>query len=984
MTSSKVYTVLLLWMSAVVAPNGVHAIAGTVSTLQATTMVGRGATLVLNGTHFSTTNKVEVGGVACVFGEEDLDVSPCRLQSTRTEVCITSGAEFDYYGLFDPDGWIPCDFEPDCIMASDSSPCPDLGTVSMCQVHRCTHPDVGQCFGFDNAPNGMFCGGGLACHEGVCESARGDECATTLTCSLPSDHALGSGLHDVVLRDEFNATLYNLTGAFEVIPSIDISNLDPDPDGEFHTPTVIVCATNTSTSSPEGERLHLVFFFNGTRGIPNGSRCAVVPDLGARDDLLRAVLVEVSAYDPDSARVEEFPLDFSTTLTYGAAPTVLSAFPQGIPIFSPVDIVVSGQFFIDSPALTCFLAVNGAALAMPTTYVHSSAVICEITVSKAVDTALVAVVNHPAAAPTGLVSVSVIGECRTVRRNSTAIDGACKCDPGFYEAASGADCVPCADGFYQFAYGQQLCLPCPESQDTAGRVGSTSTDACVCRPGFYPTLDTSVDESASEFRCDPCPQGLLCDGGGSSRVQAGYWRAEDGTAPIACLPGSAGCRGGSYGDDVCAEGYEGPLCEVCAPKYAKIAGRCEKCGSELLNVFIVLVIVVMAGAACAVIVKSTAEDSTEGRRLSTISKIFVNFMQHLYYVGRLAAGWGPMSARLLSVASFSSISGEFFPINCSLSVNFYQAMALTMAMPPLISVVVYGGVRLGETFRVIREKTAARAVLIVLYMMHPAIALDVFSSLNCRAVEGTGTAYVRDNMAIDCGSGTYRTYAICAGIFCVVYIFGAPALFLRYFFSRKEAVQSEMAAGRGADRHTITSFFTVGFSIKCYYWEVVVMARKLAIVAAAAAFGAEMQLLWTITILGCMFAVTYTTRPFVLPEMNHAELGALGSLFVVCATAAHLRASSNDNRITGAADVLIFLVILIVSILAAGGFMVRLLIRDLWGLASTRLTRDRSSGVAMYSMPTARKGSVGSVDHTRGRADSQVFRSDTLDFVQQI
>ena len=73
--------------------------------------------------------------------------------------------------------------------------------------------------------------------------------------------------------------------------------------------------------------------------------------------------------------------------------------------------------------------------------------------------------------------------------------------------------------------------------------------------------------------CEECPDGASCPVDGASTqnklfIDAGYWRISADATQIHDCPFPNACVGGANfsreGDGYCAEGYEGPLCAVCA------------------------------------------------------------------------------------------------------------------------------------------------------------------------------------------------------------------------------------------------------------------------------------------------------------------------------------------------------------------------------------------------------------------------------------
>lgn len=93
-----------------------------------------------------------------------------------------------------------------------------------------------------------------------------------------------------------------------------------------------------------------------------------------------------------------------------------------------------------------------------------------------------------------------------------------------------------------------------------------------CKSGFY---SFNKDDEI----CFDCPEHSMCDTNGSFiNVLSGYWRSGYFSSNIYKCYINEAC----IGEDSCAEGYEGPLCNTCAISnsekfYKNSSNKCESC-----------------------------------------------------------------------------------------------------------------------------------------------------------------------------------------------------------------------------------------------------------------------------------------------------------------------------------------------------------------------------------------------------------------------
>ena len=133
-----------------------------------------------------------------------------------------------------------------------------------------------------------------------------------------------------------------------------------------------------------------------------------------------------------------------------------------------------------------------------------------------------------------------------------------------------------------------------------GRGEYYSDRVCVeCDLGSYSFMTSSDVEELKPSICKPCPEDAKWCKGDRIHLEDGYWRNHENSEDILKCPwGDRGCIGStSVGQDLCAVGYEGPLCAVCSDGYhfTRSTQSCEPCEnrSSWLDAYSSLVAIIL-------------------------------------------------------------------------------------------------------------------------------------------------------------------------------------------------------------------------------------------------------------------------------------------------------------------------------------------------------------------------------------------------------
>lgn len=821
-------------------------------------------TFLQNITHFNVTNNNNNVVVCTVISSK---TDPCRIKHQRYEATAALGILFANPGLVlnqTCENGEPCKDENTFTLGA----CPALNP-NICRYVRAyaklESPTIPSCYAFGDIDlTNYTCGPNLYCNSAnkTCSDARGNECHTTVTCQLPP---MSAGVYSI--ENTVNITVY---------PYPYITNIS----------TASNSATNTSLkplyASPDTAVVGLDIWteiesnYTFTLFLDNSQVGSVFPYVNSTNPTL-------------FIRVTFWPSKVTFTGSYGGLivfyqkPILYSICPALALSFINSTVVVQGAAFVNQPLLSCRFGDSR----VPMVFISENVVHCIIYPTNNMTANIpLSLTNDGVSYSQTELYVTIIGSCDIVKPHSIPINNECACLPGYQDI--GGDCIPCPDGTFQPLHGQQACISCDSTESTNGTIGNTDKSKCMCKDGKYRATIDSV-------ACDPCPQGLDCPAGRPIVVLSGYWRpyASDLFA-VKCnnVVFASACSGGTgYGDALCEKGYEGPLCAVCSSGYGKLNGKCTACQSPSLNVFIVILIILVVIAIVLLITRYTTmgdygindkivaekgDDHTviNKNRIGMAIKIILSYMTILYYIGGFSSGWSSESQQFFNIFIPVSISTNFISFTCAISIDFYTHMLLTMLLPLFIVIsmaviflaanVVYDLVK--QPNRKFIQYTFIEYVsmtLIVLYMVHPTIALEILRSFKCQSVKGTGTSYMTDNMAVDCETAAYKQYVVAAALYFVVYIIGS-CLWMGYLIRKNtEGIKAVMRCDTDPmDVHRKYKYFVQGYSGQYYYWECFILLRKLCIVAASSLLNTGLQLVWASVVIIVSITATLYISPY--------------------------------------------------------------------------------------------------------------------------
>jgi hypothetical protein len=439
--------------------------------------------------------------------------------------------------------------------------------------------------------------------------------------------------------------------------------------------------------------------------------------------------------------------------------------------------------------------------------------------------------------------------------------------------------------------GQQLQLPVNVRSCISGEalVGEACT---VCQPGFY-----SLDPSQT---CAECPSEAVCYGGSLMVPKAGYWRSSKTSSEFLECPVKAACRGSPHimpcltGE--CSRGYRGNLCQACENEFSRSSpNQCAQCPDKGSNIAKLIGLSLIVCLICAVLVRSSLKTAYEPTAQHSIYlKIFTNYLQLVLIVTQLNLDWPSFVRSYFEKQSTAgSVDQQVFSFDCYLAGDspkgdtykqvYFDRLILNAFLPLIISFVatlfwlcVYYHTRK----RSILRKELIATLVILFFLVHPNLVKEYFVAFNCRRLDDT-TLWLNYNLDIECYDTTHSFFAYSVALPAILtWGIGVPTLILGVIVKKRKQLDQLLMKCR-------FGFFYNGFKKSHFYWEFLILYRKILIISLSVFLGnvsIPVQALTIMIILLVFLYLQYNALPYASEALNAMETKAIlvSSVTIYC------------------------------------------------------------------------------------------------------
>ena len=411
---------------------------------------------------------------------------------------------------------------------------------------------------------------------------------------------------------------------------------------------------------------------------------------------------------------------------------------------------------------------------------------------------------------------ALLDECAPCNAGKTSKGATCEaCPPGTFAKADGmVACEPCVDSVAN-GEGSIRCNVCPSNSEAG-----PDRRQCVCSAGFYGECDGSTCE------CVECPWGADCPKPGTTlatlTLQKGFWRLTDVSLDIRRCIEFYACEGGGANDTACRAGHHGPLCHICDTGFAKSDGLCAPCPNDrkAFNIFVTASAPFALAVVLVLLIRSANPPEGVQDVFSGVTKIAASYAQVYSLCSNFDVKWPPLLVALFDASDYVNPSISFYSADCTIPWTFYDRLWVYVAMPPLYLALVTGVLALVSVCRRgFLVKWYPTSAVVGLFLAYPSVVKMLMRVLSCDQVGEH--YYLSTDYSVACYDDAHVTATIVSAIALVVYGAGIPLGSFMVLFHYRYRLQ----------HRTPRSLRFLFSGYRLYYWEFVVMARKVCIVA---------------------------------------------------------------------------------------------------------------------------------------------------------
>eukprot|EP00475_Leptophrys_vorax_P028042 TRINITY_DN40299_c0_g1_i1.p1 TRINITY_DN40299_c0_g1~~TRINITY_DN40299_c0_g1_i1.p1 ORF type:complete len:804 (-),score=104.58 TRINITY_DN40299_c0_g1_i1:41-2176(-) len=401
-----------------------------------------------------------------------------------------------------------------------------------------------------------------------------------------------------------------------------------------------------------------------------------------------------------------------------------------------------------------------------------------------------------------LENVSSCSQCSAGLPSNMSLFGCMSCPPNFY--ISEAKCLSCPPNSYAVDVNSEYCTFCSNHQVARGF-------SCVCADNFFgfPNSD-----------CSECLEmnGVSCPVNSSLPVVApGYGRSsQDVRVATACIPTLACVYTNESKVTQCASGYQGEFCSKCEDNYYRSGLACVPCGVEAWKFATLTLIIIL-------LVIALLRLSTFVSQIPSDVRISLAAMQLIALYPSVSHSWPQSLSTLMDVSAFANINIGFSSPECTVKASFWTAFHIKMLLPlVIVSLIIFLSISsnlIKERRPLIQTERLVQCTLFIIMISYTMQVVTLVQPFNCFQREDR-KYYLYADQSIPCLDDQWNQNVKISSFYFIIYLGIVPVVISSVLFCNRQNLDNPKFV-------RIYSQLVQLYKKDFFYWEAVVMLRKI-------------------------------------------------------------------------------------------------------------------------------------------------------------
>eukprot|EP00359_Climacostomum_virens_P007602 CAMPEP_0204901898 /NCGR_PEP_ID=MMETSP1397-20131031/3348_1 /ASSEMBLY_ACC=CAM_ASM_000891 /TAXON_ID=49980 /ORGANISM="Climacostomum Climacostomum virens, Strain Stock W-24" /LENGTH=1637 /DNA_ID=CAMNT_0052070321 /DNA_START=1200 /DNA_END=6113 /DNA_ORIENTATION=- len=397
-------------------------------------------------------------------------------------------------------------------------------------------------------------------------------------------------------------------------------------------------------------------------------------------------------------------------------------------------------------------------------------------------------------------------------------------------------------------------------------------DCYICPPDSY-----SFDPLTP---CKECSSNAKCFGNYTVVPKEGYWRLDFLSENFYECPRKASCLGPEDSDysltGKCEEGYHGVKCSGCVQGYS-MTGRyeCSECiqntKTYVMRAFMCLLVAVFAVGS----VWLSLRAATRNRSLMSVYlKILMNYFQITSVTTYFKLNWPSLFVQLISAnMTLSDASDKTFTASCifpelNSKETFYLNISVIAVLPFCLicaTIVVWVLIRLQSVPVDHWRDKLVGSMTVLIFLIHPFLTKQMFSIFACEKVESD--SWISSDFSIMCWDYEHYFYVLAFAMpSLIIWVCFLPIFCVFFLFKKRMKLED-------ASSKYILGFLYHGYRPEVFYWEFVVLYRKIGIIVVAVFMNTyeTNQAVTAVILLFFFYVLQIRVKPYSNAKLNTTE-----------------------------------------------------------------------------------------------------------------